>query len=233
MRAPSPVLEELIRSQRVVGKTGKIFDQLPALSTENNLHIIQELMFHLKPDRTLEIGLSFGGSALAFSQAHKNLGREGAVQHVAIDPFQGRYWDDSGLLALERSGLSSYLDFRNSSSEIELPKFLSSGHRFGLIYVDGSHLFEHVFLDAFFSIRLLTDGGVVLFDDSSNSHVAKVVRFLRTNGEGLVEYDLSQWRKIRKPLKYAVARCLGKIQLTAFQRTGDVERNWDAPFHRF
>ena len=35
-----------------------------------------------------------------------------------------------------------------------------------MIYVDGSHNFEHVFIDAYYSVQLLDMGGVVLFDDS-------------------------------------------------------------------
>ena len=72
-----------------------------------------------------------------------------------------------------------YLDFREECSALELPKLMKQGARFDLVYIDGSHLFEDVFIDAYFVARLLTQGGVVVFDDSTNPHIAKVLRFLR------------------------------------------------------
>jgi hypothetical protein len=167
--------------------------------------------------------LSFGGSALVFCASHKELGHPPEAQHFAIDPFQSTVWDSCGLIALERSGLTGYLDFREAYSALELPKLLKEGIRFDLVYVDGSHLFEDVFVDTYFVARLLTDGGVVAFDDSSNSHVAKVLKFVRTSlSKGLEELDLSRYRKKQERLKYRVARRLGKVQLSAFRRIGNV-----------
>src|SRR5437867_2217303 len=104
-------------------------------------------------------------------------------------------------------------------SAYELPKLAAAGARFGLVYVDGSHLFEDVFVDAYFTIRLLDEHGVVAFDDSANRHVAKVVRFLRTNVPrgALQELDISGYRERGGGLWYKFARALGKTQLTAFR----------------
>jgi cephalosporin hydroxylase len=231
-----PVLTEMIRTRRAVGKTGCVFDGLVTLSTTGNLHAIHSLMRELRPLRTLEVGLSFGGSALAFCASHKELGRAPEAQHLALDPFQSRphISDSCGLLAVERAGLKAYLDLREAYSEHELPKLLEGNHQFGLIYIDGSHLFEHVFVDAFFATRLLAEGGVVLFDDSSNPHVAKVIRFLRSNGgDGLQELDLAPYRRENDRLRYAVAHYFGKVQLTAFRRIGPVERHWASDFRSF
>jgi len=64
--------------------------------------------------------------------------------------------------------------------------------------------------------------------------LAKVLQFLRTSvpRTGLNELDLSCYREKDK-FTYRVARYLGKVQLTAFRRVGNVERAWDAPFHSF
>jgi hypothetical protein len=123
------------------------------------------------------------------------------------------------------------MDFREAYSAFELPRSLQAGIRFGLVYLNGSHLFEDVFVDAYFVTRLLAEGGVVAFDDSSNPHVAKVLQFLRTSvpPTGLEKLDLSCYREKDK-LTYRVARYLGKVQLTAFRRVGKVQRAWDAPF---
>jgi methyltransferase family protein/HlyD family secretion protein len=165
-------------------------------------------------------------------------GRPPAAQHTALDPFQTTVWDACGLMAVERAGLMGYMDFRQAYSALELPKLAASGARFGLVYVDGSHLFEDVFVDAYFVIRLLIEGGVVAFDDSSNPHIAKVLRFLRTSvpPRALEELDLSHYRGKQDQFSYfsyRVARYFRKVQLTAFRRIGDVERAWDASFHSF
>jgi Methyltransferase domain len=229
-----PVLAELLETRRAVGKTGRVFEGLAALSTIGNLNAIHALMRDTRALRTLEVGLSFGGSALAFCACHKELGRSPEAQHIALDPFQSSVWDSCGLMAVERAGLKGYLDFREAYSAVELPKLVERGTRFGLIYVDGSHLFEDVFVDSYFVIRLLTEGGVVAFDDSSNPHIAKVIAFLRSNLHGaLDELDLSRYRKKEERLCYRVARYFDKVQLIAFRRVGSVERNWDAAFRSF
>ena len=108
---------------------------------------------------------------------------------------------------------------------------IQAGNKFDLIYVDGSHLIEDVFVDAYFAIRLLSNGGIVVFDDSSNQHVAKVLRFLRKTVPHLEEIDLSLYRQDR--LAYRIGRLFGKVQLSAFRRVGNVERVWNAPYRSF
>jgi predicted O-methyltransferase YrrM len=230
-----PVLVELIETRRAIGRTDRVYQGLDALSTVNNLRTIRDLMRRTRASRTLEVGLSFGGSALVFCASHKELGHLPEAQHTAIDPFQTTVWDSCGLMAAERAGLMGYLDFRPTFSALELPKLVERGDRFDLIYVDGSHLFEDVFVDAYFVTRLLSEGGVVAFDDSRNPHIAKVLRFLRaSNREALQELDLSSYRKNKQGrLIYRVARYLEKVQLTAFRRVGNVERAWNAAFHSF
>lgn len=230
-----PVLTELLRTRKAVGRSGRVYEGLGALSTENNLRTIQKLMDETRALRTLEIGLSFAGSALVFCASHKELGRRPQAQHIALDPFQTTVWDSCGLMAIERAGLMGYLDFRQACSALELPKLVENGTRFGLIYVDGSHLIEDVFVDAYFVTRLLTEGGVVAFDDSTNPHVAKVLNFLRTciPQRALEELDLGGFREKRDRFTYNVARYFRRTQLTAFRRVGAVERAWDAPFRSF
>jgi hypothetical protein len=230
-----PVLAELIDSRQTTGRSGKVFEGLAGLSSFNNLVILRGLMTTLKPARTLEVGFAFGGSGLVFTASHRDLGHPPSRQHVALDPFQGTLWDDCGLLAIERAGLTEYLDFRPAFSSLELPKMLSGGERFNLVYVDGSHLVENVFVDAYYVARLLCEGGVVAFDDSTYPHVRKVVKFLRTNCRtGLEEIHLLPYRADRgTSYRYRIARLLGRVQMTAFRRIGVIEREWNAAFHPF
>jgi predicted O-methyltransferase YrrM len=230
-----PVLADLVRVRTITGRSGRVFEGLGALSTENNLIVLRRLMLELKPERTLEIGLSFGGSCLVFAAAHRDLEHSPMRQHVALDPFQTQVWDDCGLVLVARAGLEGFVDFRSSYSSSELPELLADRAHFGLIYVDGSHLFEDVFIDAFFGTRLLDVGGVIAFDDSPNVHVHKVLEFLRSNcGDSLEEIDLSTYRDDSgKTLRYRVARMMDKVQMTAFRRIGKIDRAWDASFGPF
>ena len=190
-------------------------------------------MMERRPSRTLEVGLSFGGSALAIAASHRDIERPAERQHVAIDPFQSTVWDDCGREVLDRAGLGGYVDVRETLSSTALPALAAEGP-YGLIYIDGSHLFEDVFVDAYFSARLLSDDGVMLFDDCTNPHVAKVLKFLMTNWQGFVaEVDLSPYRPDGQSMRYKIAKQLGKTQLRAFRRSARLPREWDATFHDF
>ena len=230
-----PVLKQLLVEKKATGRSGKVFEGLEALSTPNNLIMLRRMMMELKPQRTLEIGLSFGGSGLVFTSSHRDLGHTPMAQHVALDPFQSEVWDCCGLESIGRAGLEAYLEFKPVFSSIGLPAMLNAGRKFDLIYVDGSHIFEDVFIDAFYAVRLLEEGGIVTFDDSAKPHVAKVIRFLRRSlSHALVEVDLGSFRSDGgRPLKYLVAKMLGRTQMTAFRRMGNPERAWDVPFTRF
>lgn len=110
-----PVLNELLQQEYTVGKNGKRFENLGALSSRNNLETIRRLMLHCAPSRTLEIGFAFGGSALVFCALHEELGHRLEHQHTLIDPYQTTVWDSCGLMALERAGPLWFRTFQGST----------------------------------------------------------------------------------------------------------------------
>lgn len=229
-----PVLDEIYRTRRAIGRTGRVYDQPGALSTVNNLMVIRALMLERQSAATLEVGLSFGGSALTFAATHRDLQHPPSRQHVAIDPVQSTTWDDCGRLALETAGLQDYVDVREDWSSTALPTLLAAPQRYDLIYVDGSHLFEDVFVDAYFGASLLSENGLILFDDSSDPHVGKVLAFIRSNWSGrLEEVDLSPYREDGGSLRYRVAKAWNRTQLRAFRKIAPGPRTWDAPFRDF
>lgn len=233
-----PVLDEMLSTNRTTGRSGKVFEKLESNSTVNNLKFIQQTMRERKPVRTLEIGIAFGASTLVFCTEHQKLGRAGSKQHTAIDPYQPYApYDEAGVFAVERAGLGDYLDHRYQFSEFVLPRLLEEHQRFDFIYIDGSHLFENVFIDAFYAARLLNDGGLMALDDSSDPHVAKVNDFIRTNLSGAL-------REVQQGGKSLVAGLLGKRQLTVYERLpydgphaprkGDTPlRLWDSKLGKF
>lgn len=229
-----PELARLYASEFALGADGSRF-ALGGCSTPNNLAALKRLFERTRPRRTLEIGLCLGASGLLFTALHRHSKAAPERQHVAIDPFQSSTWKRAGLMAIERAGLAQYLDFREDLSCLELPRLVGADARFGMIYIDGSHLFEDVMVDAYFSMRLLADDGLMIFDDSADPHVQKVLRFIRANaGEAVEEIDLGAYRATEHAtLRYRLARTFGKVQLTAFRRVGRADRAWNAPFHSF
>ena len=228
-------LEETIRTGVAVGRSGKRFENIGALSTTNNLSVLRQLMLRYQPKRTLEIGLCFGGSCLLFASTHRELTGTASKQHTAVDPFQKQVWDDAGLLALEQAELAGYVSFQPYFSSIALPRLLAENAQFDLVYIDGSHLFEDVFIDAYYAARLLSEDGIVTFDDCGDPHVRKVLAFLCSNlGESFQELDLRPFRADQgRSKKYRLARLFGRTQMRAFRRIGTVTRPWNAPFHGF
>jgi hypothetical protein len=83
-------------------------------STLNNLVVINLLFREHQPEKTMEVGLLFGASALLFLSLHKEFGRSGIRQHLALDPFQDHCWDDVGLLEIEKAGLSDWFELRRT-----------------------------------------------------------------------------------------------------------------------
>jgi predicted O-methyltransferase YrrM len=228
-----PVLEEMVATQSTVDRAGNK-TSVRGLSTVNNLVVLRNLCKAIAPAATLEIGLAYGASALVFAQSHRDNGAPPNAQHLAIDPFQHEV-GFAGLTAVERAGLSGYLHHIADFSDRTLPKLLDQARQFGLVYIDGSHLFEDVFIDCHYVAQLLAPNGIVVFDDSSDPHVAKVIRFIAGNMcHVLTEIDLSPYRAdAGKSLQYNVAKLVGRVQLKAFRKSGHGRRAWDSKLKPF
>lgn len=228
-----PVLAEMLRVGTTPGANGAAINS-GAMATPNGLAVLRNIHLETRAARTLEIGLRTGGSCLVFAQTHADLGHAPTGQHVAMDPFQRETFNEaSGLLAVERAGLSGYLDFREQFSALELPKFVEAKRQFDLIFVDGSHNFEDVFVDAYFSAQLLRDDGVVLFDDAPSPHVAKVLCFIRSNMRHcLHEISLNRYRH-RPSMLYRAIEAASRATLVGFRRIGDFPRYYGYGLKRF
>lgn len=228
-----PVLSNLYSERRVVGRTGKVFEESGALSTVNNLLHIRTLMMEFAPERTLEIGMAFGGSALTFAASHRDLRHAARRQHTAIDHAQNSYWDDAGRQNLERAELADYVEVIEQYSALALPQLITEQRKYDLIYVDGSHQFEDVLVDFVFCHELLNTGGMILFDDSTDSQVAKVLRFIESNYDEVYRPEALLRGTKKQRFKRRLARALRKNQLTAYRKLRDGRQNWGKPLKKF
>ena len=203
------------------------------LSSENNLITIRNIVLESSPKQTMEIGLAYGGSALTILSTMAEIHPEtDAFNHTAIDPGQSEF-GMAGIEMVRRSGLGNHFRCVHESSATALPELLKAGDSFGFIYIDGYHIFEHVFTDMFYSLMLLEPGGTVLFDDCADPHVSKVIKFIRSNlSEQLRPLDLSPFQPSKSAFK-RIANRFGYSQAKAFTKTGDLPRPWNVKFSRF
>jgi predicted O-methyltransferase YrrM len=228
-----PTLANLYHERRVVGRSGQVFEEVGSLSTVNNILHLRALMMALKPEQTLEIGMAFGGSALAFAASHRDLGRPPRQQHTAIDHAQTSYWDEAGRRNLEHAELAEYVEVIEQYSAFALPQLIADRRRYDLIYVDGSHQFEDVLIDFVFCHELLNVNGMILFDDSTDSQVAKVLRFIESNYDEVYRPESLLRGDRKEQMKRRLARTLHKNQLTAYRKLRDGRQNWGKPLKKF
>src|SRR5918998_2847859 len=74
-------------------------------------------------ERTIEVGLALGMSALFLCQAV--LPRGG--RHVSVDPFQAESWNGAGLRTLREAGVEALVEVIEEESELALPRLVSEG----------------------------------------------------------------------------------------------------------
>jgi hypothetical protein len=86
--------------------------------------------------------------------------------------------------------------------------------------VDGSHIFENVFVDFFYSCRLLASNGLILFDDCTDKRARKVIHFIDKNYSSLMQRE-NLSAIVNKSIMRRAANALGFRQLVAYRKIGD------------
>lgn len=154
--------------------------------------------------RTLEIGLAFGRSAAYIISATDST-------HIAIDPFQIRY-QNTGIKNLQMLGLEERFILKADYSHNILPSLLKEDKKFDFIFIDGSHRFDGIFVDFYYSDLLLEKNGYILFHDSWMRTVQLVISYIRTNRKN--------YKFVKTPLR----------NLIMIQKVNDDNRSWS--FHK-
>ncbi len=136
--------------------------------------IIYNTIIDYKCSKTLETGLANGVSSYYIMGATH-------TPHIAIDPFQSIHFNSDGMHNIKKAGFSFHdrLRWMNEPSHTALPKLLDQ--KFDFIFLDGSHLFDGVFLDFFYADLLLDEMGVIILHDPYLPAVQKVVQWIKTN----------------------------------------------------
>ncbi len=171
------IIEEIYRDQQIIAPNGEVIRPFPVSIKRNEGDALYHLVRTLKPAATLEVGTAYGLSTLFICQALRD---NAAGRHTAIDPFQ-THFRNLGLHNIHRAGLSDLLTFHEEPSQIVLARMVSEKRAFDLIFIDGSHLFDAVFVDFFFADQLIPVGGCLIFDDLWMPAVRKALRFILAN----------------------------------------------------
>jgi predicted O-methyltransferase YrrM len=185
---------------------------------------IRELAIAEGAERTIEVGLALGMSALFLCQAV--IARGG--RHVAIDPFQGPSWSQAGVTALADAGVRQIVEVIEEESQIALPRLVAEGREFDFAFIDGDHRFESVLLDLYFMTRLVRPRGLIVVDDMWMASIRTAVAYVEKNMALTLEPnalpDAFHWRP--RPLARGVPA--GRGGVAVLRTPGEPpELRWD------
>ena len=180
----NPVLQEILQSGKVRSHSGESFDLGLVHIPQQEGEFLRQLIFEANPKVSLEIGLAYGISALFICEAIRSLK---GTKHIVIDPFQSDSFRSIGLNNLYNAGFEDLVEFYESPSCTVLPKLEREGIKIDFAFIDGGHSFEAVFVDIFYTDRILGVGGILVIDDTNFPAVLEALRhFLDTGRYSLV-----------------------------------------------
>jgi predicted O-methyltransferase YrrM len=185
------VLSNIVTSQQVSDGTTSFplrhpdFPDSPVAVDPGEGALLQRIVDHIRPARSLEIGCAYGVSSLYICEALSRLGASaeasaGQARHIVVDPFQSTQWRGIGIKNIRDAGFASLVDFREERSEVALPRLLEEHVVLDFAFVDGWHTFDQVMVEFYFINRLLRVGGVIAFDDANRRSINRVVRHALT-----------------------------------------------------
>jgi predicted O-methyltransferase YrrM len=177
VKCPSPGIEAAFNS-RIIPTLNGSKRPMEVYIPRDQGDYLYSIIRHIRPQRTIEIGLANGLSAVFIGQALQD---NGAGHHTAIDPFQYTEWQGAGIALLRAAGLPDVVDLIELPSHRALLDLERAGVRAEFVFVDGSHLFDYVLTDFLCMDRLLVTGGLTVFDDSDWEATTSVIRYALSN----------------------------------------------------
>lgn len=203
------VIDRLVRDGKAVAHSDSSVHELFPLATSlAEGQALRDWVTKEKATHTIEVGLGYGVSALFICEGLLINGDKNA-RHVVLDPHQATRYKDCGLQFLEEAGVAHLVEYHAEESQIALPSFLSQDRHFDLAFIDGSHLFDAVFLDLIYSGRIVRPGAVIFVDDYQLPAIARAVSFCLKNLEWTLEdeshadkdHNWAVLRTAREPIK--------------------------------
>ena len=219
---PNALLQDILESKEVRDAAG-VVSQLDSNIAADEGRFLYDLVADHNISRTLEVGMAYGVSSMYIAQAHMDNLHKGPPEagslrhHIAIDPFQSTQWRGIGSLNLMRSGLRGLVRHVEEKSHFALPKICQTSGEgaFGLVFIDGMHLYDFTLVDFFYADLLVPPGGFVVFDDAQMPSVQRVIAYVLSN-RAYDQIDLS-------------GRINHLDRMIALRKKHDDTREWD--FH--
>lgn len=187
---------------------GSPLDAYSSFIQEESGRLLYDLVRAERPERSAEVGLAYGLSALHICQALEENGRG---YHRAMDPSQSAVYRGVGVLNVERAGLTHRFGFREAPAHVGLPALLEEHgpHSHQFVLIDGMHTFDHTLTEFFLADHLLAVGGVVAIDDLWMPAIQRCLSFvLRNRPYELVPIDAARYGTPRRRLFRAARRML-------------------------
>jgi predicted O-methyltransferase YrrM len=221
----SAYLAETYERGNAPTRAGEAIDLSPHSIEREQGEALRELAIAEGAERTIEVGLALGMSALFLCEAV--IPRGGG--HVAIDPFQDSSWGGAGLVALDEAGAREHVEVIEEESQIALPRLVSERRTFDLAFIDGDHRFEAALMDLYFMTRLVRAGGSIVMDDMWMPSIRTAVAYAERNLSVTLEPDALpnafRWRP--RPWRRGVPRGTGGLAVLRCPAQPP-ELRWDA-----
>jgi predicted O-methyltransferase YrrM len=172
-------LISMYNRQDQMGSDGKMYklDAAAKILPEQGM-CLYNLCKKIKPNRTLEIGFANGYSTIFFLASIKSIGMG---YHVAMDPFEISDWHGIGLKKVEELKMDSFFRFVPEYDLFGLPDLARAKQKFNVIFIDGDHRFDYIFLDFTLADYIIADNGYIIFHDLWMPSTKKVLKFIKNN----------------------------------------------------
>jgi len=173
------VLFSMYSGQEQYGTDGKTYklDISTSILPEQGMYIYN-LCKKIKPKKTLEIGFAYGFSTIYFLSAiHSNT----CGYHTAIDPFELSYWHGVGLKKVNELKMDSFFRFMPQFDYTGVADLINENQKFDVIFIDGDHRFDYIFLDFMLADQVISKNGYIIFHDLWMNSTQKVVKFIKAN----------------------------------------------------
>ncbi|HYC29184.1 MAG TPA: class I SAM-dependent methyltransferase [Chitinophagaceae bacterium] len=184
------VIEGIFKSrqtQDISGKSHVVNDMV----ARTEARILYNMAVKAQAKTTIEVGLAYGVSALAFCQAHDDLGTNG--KHYAVDPNQSTTYNSAAIAANRKAGFEKYLEVIEKPSHMGLPGLIEQGIKVDAAFIDGWHTFDYTLIDFYLIDKLLKPGGYVAFHDVYGRSKQKVINFILTHRKYQIAHELMQF----------------------------------------
>jgi predicted O-methyltransferase YrrM len=173
----SSLIDRFFETPMKVDRKGGLHDITRSSLRRSEALALASLVFDLRPEKSIEIGLAEGGSCVAITASRRHL--QLFAPHVVLDPFQESLTQGAGLIELNRLGLQDAIMWHPERSESFLHNQWERGEaNFDFAFVDGGHDVGQKVTDAFYLNKVLRPGGVVAFHDALLFSTASAVYYL-------------------------------------------------------